>query len=162
MKLGAWTTRTGIAHHPEIIFLVSVNDMNRWIEPSSEKEPGPMIVRFLIEFTRFVRLGKINRGIKTLGRQFPALHHQFPCPLDRFFFEIIPKAPVPEHFKKGVMIVIEPDVFQIVMLSTSANTFLGVRYPRWVPWHFLLSEKNRDELVHPGIGEKQIRRVREK
>jgi hypothetical protein len=39
---------------------------------------------------------------------------------------------------------------------------LRVNDARWFPWRFLLREKNRHELIHAGIREKQIGRVGEK
>ena len=59
------------------------------------------------------------------------------------------------------MIGIEPDVFEIVMFPSSANAFLGVGHARRLPWRLLLSEKDRDELIHARVGEKEIGRVRQ-
>ena len=61
-----------------------------------------------------------------------------------------------------MVIGVEPDIFEIVMFSAGANAFLRVNDARRFPWRFLLREKNRHELVHAGIREKQIRRVRQK
>jgi hypothetical protein len=47
------------------------------------------------------------------------------------------------------------------MFSTGANTFLGVGHARRLPRRFLLAKKNRHELVHAGVGEKEIGRVRQ-
>ena len=47
------------------------------------------------------------------------------------------------------------------MFPAGANAFLRVGHARRLPRRLLLSEKNRHELVHAGIGEKQIRRVRQ-
>ena len=57
------------------------------------------------------------------------------------------------------MIGIEPDVFEIVMFPSGSNAFLGVGHARRIPWRLLLSEKDRDELIHTRICEKQIGRV---
>jgi len=58
-----------------------------------------------------------------------------------------------------VVISVESDIFEIVVLPARADAFLRIGHARRFPWRFLLSKKNRHELVHPGIGEKQIRRV---
>ena len=121
-----------------------------------------MIVCFLIELARFVRSGFVNRRVKPLCGKFPAINDQLPRPLDRFLFEIIAEAPVAEHFEKRVVVRVQPDIFEIVMLSTGANAFLSVGQARWIPRRFLLSQKNRYELVHAGIREQQIRRVGQK
>jgi hypothetical protein len=39
---------------------------------------------------------------------------------------------------------------------------LRVSHARWFPWRFLLRQKNRHELVHTSIREKQIWRVGQK
>ena len=121
-----------------------------------------MVVRFLIELTGFVRPGFVNGRVKSLRRKFPAVHDQFPRPFDRFLFEIIAETPVAEHLEEGVVIGVEADVFEIVVLAAGANAFLGVGHPRRIPGRFLLPEKNRDELVHAGVGEKQVGRVGQK
>ena len=93
-----------------------------------------MIVRFLIELARLARPRLVNRGVDPRRRKFPALDHQLPRPLDRFFLEVIAEAPVAEHLEEGVVIRIEPDIIQIVMLSAGADAFLRVddagRVPR--------------------------------
>ena len=46
------------------------------------------------------------------------------------------------------------------MFPSSANAFLRVGHARRLPRRLLLAEKNGHELIHPGVGEKQIGRVR--
>ena len=161
VQFGTGTAWAGVAHHPEIILLVSVNDVDRGIEIGFAKQACPVIVRFLIELARLVRPGFVNGGVKALRRKTPAPNDQFPRPFDRFFFEIIAEAPVAEHFEKCVVIGVEADVFEIVVFATGANAFLRVGDARRIPRRFLLTEEDRHELVHAGIGEEQIRRVRQ-
>ena len=120
-----------------------------------------MIVRFLIELARSPGRRFVNRGVKPLRGKFPTLDHQFPRPFDRFLLEIIAKAPVPEHLEKRVVIGIESHVIEIVVFAAGANAFLGVgRAAAARPLAaFRLAQKNRHELVHARVGEKQIRRV---
>jgi len=75
MQLRAWPARTGVSHHPEIVGLAPVENVNRWIEIGVLKEPHPMIVRFLIELARFVRPWFVNRRVKTLRRKIPTVHN---------------------------------------------------------------------------------------
>src|SRR5438132_14417116 len=119
-----------------------------------------MIVCFLVEPAWLARPRFVNGGVKTLRRKFPALDHELPCPLDRFLLEIITEAPVTEHLKKGVMIGVESDVFEVVMFPSGTNAFLRVGYARGLPRRLLWAEENGHELIHSGIGEKEIRRVR--
>src|SRR5256885_66994 len=71
------------------------------------------------------------------------------------------KTAVAEHLEKRVVIGVEPDIFEVIVFSAGANAFLCVNHARWFPRRFLLPEKNRHELVHAGIGEEQIRSVRQ-
>jgi hypothetical protein len=48
------------------------------------------------------------------------------------------------------------------MFPARPNAFLGVDHAWWIPDRFLLAEKNRHELIHAGVSEKQIRRGRHK
>ncbi len=161
VQFRARTARAGIAHHPEIVLLVAVDDVNGRIEPRFREEPRPMIVRFLVELARLARPRFVNRRVKTLRRKFPALDHQFPRPVDRFLLEVIAEAPVAEHLEERVVIRIESDVIQIVMLPAGPDALLGVDDAGRIPRRLLLAEKNGDELVHAGIREKQVRRVRQ-
>ena len=86
--------------------------------------------------------------------------HELPRPFDRFLLEIITEAPIAQHLEKSVVISVEPDVFEIVVFPPGANAFLRVDNARRLPGRLLLAEKNGHELIHAGVGEKQIRRVR--
>ena len=48
---------------------------------------------------------------------------------------------------------IQPHFFKIIMLTTDPDTFLAVHYAQ--EFRIRFAEKNRFELVHAGIGEKQ-------
>src|SRR6266496_5996773 len=106
-----------------------------------------MIVRFLVELRGLARTGFVNGGVKTLRRKFPALDHEFPRPFDRFLLEIITEAPIAEHLKKGVMICVESDVFEVVVFPSGTDAFLGIGDARRIPRRFLLPEKNGHKLI---------------
>ena len=59
------------------------------------------------------------------------------------------------------MIGVESDIFEIVVFAAGPNAFLGIGHARRIPRRFLLTKKNWHELVHAGVGEKQVRRVRQ-
>ena len=42
------------------------------------------------------------------------------------------------------------------MFAAGANAFLGVNDARRIPRRFFLAEENGHELIHAGVGEKQI------
>src|ERR1043166_7695382 len=120
-----------------------------------------MIERLLIELAWIADAGFVNGRVKPLRGKFPAIDHELPRPFDRFLFEIIAKAPVAEHFEKSVVISVEPDVFEVVVFPAGANALLRIGDARRLPRRLLLAEKNRDELIHPCIGEKEVRRIRQ-
>ncbi len=162
MELGTWSARAGVAHHPKIVGFPKTKDVDLGVEIRISKQPRPMIVRFLIELARIAGPRFVNRRVKPLRGKFPTLNHQFPRPFDCFLLKIIAKTPVPEHFEKRVVISIESDVVEIVVFAAGANAFLGVGHAGRLPLGLLLSQKNRHELVHARVGEKQIRSVGQK
>src|ERR1700730_15168069 len=99
-------------------------------------------MRFLVELAWLVLSRLVNGRVKPLRWKFPAADHKIPRPFDGFLFEIIAKAPVAEHLEKGVVIGVQPDVFEVVMFAAGANTFLRVGHARRIPWRPLLAEKN--------------------
>jgi hypothetical protein len=60
-----------------------------------------------------------------------------------------------------VVVSVEPDVIEVVMLASGANAFLGIG-GALESCRLLLSEENRHELVHAGVGEKEIGSVGQK
>ena len=169
VNFAARTARARVAHHPEIVLLVAVDDMDLRIEPGGLKMHRPVVPRFLVKLTRVTSARRIDRGIHARRRKLPALDEKFPRPIDRFLFEIVPEAPVTEHLKKRVVVGIQPNVLEVVVFAAGANAFLRVRRagvgscdrPRPAGDIGLgIAEKDGDELVHPRIGKQQIRRVR--
>ena len=96
-----------------------------------------------------------------MRRQTPALDNQFPSPLDRFFFEIIAKRPVAEHFKKRVVIGIVAHIFEIIVLATGADAFLRISGTWRIIGRFFHAEEIRHERIHARVGEEQSRRLRQ-
>ena len=159
MQFAARTTWAGFAHHPEVILLVAVDDMHGRIETGGGENLRPIIIRFLVEFARIAVGRLVHRGVQALFGESPRAGDQFPSPLDRFFFEIITKGPVAEHFEKCVVISIHPHVLEIVVFAAGANTLLRVRgAPRCVG-AVLFTEKDRHKLVHAGVGKQQVRSI---
>jgi hypothetical protein len=58
VELGAWSAGTGVAHHPKIVCLVSVNDVNERIQARAGEKTRPMFMGFHVELGRFVRPGR--------------------------------------------------------------------------------------------------------
>src|SRR5271165_707085 len=139
VNLGTGTARTGVAHHPKIIFPVPKNDMDLRIETGWLECSDPVAVGFFVKIGRIPRPGLVDRGIETFGREMPALNEQFQGPVNRFFFEVIAKAPVAEHLEEGVMIGVKPNVIEVVMFAAGPDAFLGVRSARRLKRWFLLT-----------------------
>ena len=59
-----------------------------------------------------------------------------------------------------MVVGVESDVFQVVVLASGPDAVLGVRGPR--VGSLLVAKEIGNELVHPGIGEEQVRGFREK
>jgi hypothetical protein len=57
------------------------------------------------------------------------------------------------------MVGIHPDILEVVVLTTSSNALLGISSSSRLVGARYLSQENRDELVHPCIGEQQVRRI---
>src|SRR4029077_3513980 len=66
-------TGTGVAHHPEIVSLATVENVNSRIEIGFTKQMSPVLVCFLVELAGFARTGFINGCVKPLRRKFPPL-----------------------------------------------------------------------------------------
>ena len=161
VDFGARTARPGIAHHPEIVFFVAVDDVDFGIQAGGTEFFGPEFPGFLIAAGRITEgsIRLVNGGIHPLRRKFPDVDDEFPSPRDGFLFEIITEGPIPEHFEECVVIGIEADIFQIVMFTAGSDAFLSVGSAPWGVGAFDLSEEDRDKLIHTGIGEQEVRRV---
>ena len=118
MDFATRATRTGITHLPEIIMLISINDV------IFRQELLPIGCSLVITRQTFFRRALKNGSIQIGRIDFQDIYQVFPCPTDGFFLKIIAKTPVSEHFKHGMMVSIMTHFFQIVMFSTYAQTFL--------------------------------------
>ena len=58
-----------------------------------------------------------------------------------------------------MVIGIEADVFEVVVFAAGADAFLGVGGAARFVGAFGLAKKNRDELVHAGVREQEVRRI---
>ena len=128
MDLGARTAWASVAHHPKIVLLVAVDDVDSGIEAFFFEDRGPNVVGFLVKFSGiafgFVR--RVNGGKQTLGRDAPDLGDEFPAPSEGVFFEVIPEGPVAQHLEERVVVGVEADVFKVVVFAARADAFLGV------------------------------------
>ncbi len=163
VDFGARTAGAGVAHHPEIVLLVAIDDVNGGIEAGGTELPGPDLPGFLVPLGRVapggVRL--VDGGVEAFGREFPDVDNEFPGPGDGFLFEVVAERPVPEHFEERVVVGVEADVIEVVVFSAGADALLRVGGAAGGVRAFDLAEEDRDELVHARIGEEEVRRVRQ-
>ena len=110
VELGAGTAGAGLAHHPEVVLHVAIDDLHLGIATGFGEEFGPEIVGLLIELTGVAVPGGVDRGVETLGGEAPALDHQLPCPGDGFPLEVVAKGPVAQHLKEGVVVGVVADI----------------------------------------------------
>ena len=118
MDFGARTARTRIAHLPEIIMFVTIDDM------SFRQELFPIAGSLVVTRKAFGRTSFEHGCIQTVGVQFQHFYQVFPCPTDRFLFEIVTKRPVSQHLKHGVVVRVVSYLFQVVMFATHTKTLL--------------------------------------
>ena len=161
MEFRARTAGTGLAHHPKVVFHVSIYDVYRRIDSLRAKECGPDIPCLLVELARVAGFRCVDRRVEAVGGKAPAFNDQLPCPLDRFGFEIISKRPVSEHLEKGVVIGVVADILEVVVFAAGADALLRVGCAGWIVGGFFDAEEIRHEGIHAGVGEEQSGRLRQ-
>src|SRR6185436_15183380 len=120
MNLAAWTTRSGLAHLPEIIFATKAEDT---IARCTHLMPEVLGVFVRRNF----RVAFVNREPQPRRIECQNIDEQFPGQLDCVFFEIIAERKIPEHLEKRVVPGRFPNLVEIVVLTTGADTLLRRR-----------------------------------
>ncbi len=159
VELGAGAAGTGVAHHPEVVFDVAVDDVDGGVESFGFEFGFPKIVGFLVEVGGVALGGGVDGGVKALGGEAPALDEEFPSPVDGFGLEVVAEGPVAEHFEESVVVGVVSDILEVVVLTASANALLGICGTRGRIGGCLFAEEVGHELVHAGIGEEQSGRL---
>ena len=156
MNLRTGTAGTGLAHHPEVVLAVAVDDMDGRIKTRLFKDHRPEVVGFLIKFRR-VALGRsIDRCVKPVRSETPALREQLPGPVDRLGLEVVAEAPVPQHLEESVVVGVVADILEVVVLAPGADALLRVGGARRIVGRGLGAEEIGNKLVHPRVGEQQV------
>jgi hypothetical protein len=174
MDFGARAAGAGVAHHPEIILLVAVDDVDGGIEAGALEDFRPDVAGLLVEVGgivfRFV--GRIDGGEEAPGGDAPDFREKFPTPFERLALEVVAEGPVAEHLEERVVVGVEADILEVVVLAAGADAFLGVggagvlhgREDAVAPAGDVggaVAEEDGDELIHPGVGEEQAGGFRE-
>ena len=80
----------------------------------------PVVISLLVFRQTFFIIAFKNGYIQPVFIYFVHFGQQFPAPGDGFFFKIIAKTPVAQHFEHGMMIGINSNFFQVVMFARNA------------------------------------------
>ena len=159
VQLGTGAAGAGFTHHPEIILHVPVHDLHVRVQPAGTEQLRPVIPGLLVKLSG-IALALVRRvygGVQPFRREPPPFHHQLPGPPDGFLLEIIPEGPVPQHFKKRMVVGIITHILQVVVLAAGADALLGVRGAGGRPRRSPYPQEIRNKLVHAGISEQQSR-----
>ncbi len=113
-------TRSGVSHLPEVVMLVTIDDM------VSRHVFGPITGSFVIAFQVLFLIAFKHCDIQIIRIHLKDIHQIFPGVIDSTFFEIVTKTPVAEHFEHGVMVSIMTDFFKVIVLAAYSQTFLRV------------------------------------
>jgi len=85
--------------------------------------------------------------------QAPDFRQQLPGPGKRFFFVVIPKRPIPKHFKESVVGIVPTNLVKVVVLSGDAHALLRVN--RAGVGSAVRAQKDVFELHHARVREEQ-------
>ena len=147
VNLGTGTARTCIAHFPEVVMLVSVDDV------IFREELSPVACSFVIAWDSFARASFEYGNIQIFRIKLQYVYQVFVCPADCFFLEVVAEWPVTQHFEHGVMVCVVTYFFQVIMLSAYTQTLLWIGYAS--VFGRMVAEDNIFKLVHPCIGKHQ-------
>ena len=140
-NLGARTTRTGGSHLPKVIRGRDADDPLIWQACDLFPQVCGLFVSVIDSYQQ-----AFFWNAKPLGQKFPSIG-------DRFFFEIVAKAEVAQHLKKGVVARGIADIVEVIMLAPRPHTFL-CRGGTGVIARFKPREQVF-ELHHAGVDEHQ-------
>ena len=141
MYLGAGAARPRVAHFPEIVVFVAVDDMvgGHVLGPIA----GSLVVALQSFFLATLEYGNIQVG----GVQFQHLGQVFPCHVDGTLFEVVAEAPVAEHLEHGVVVSVVSHLFEVVVLAAHTETFLRI-YAGYILARVFRAENDVFPLVH--------------
>ena len=114
----ARTAGTCIAHFPEVVMLVTVDDV------VLRQELFPVGSSFIVAAQAFFGAAFEDGSVEVFGVDFQHVHQVFPGPGDGFLLEVVAERPVAQHLEHGVVIRVVSHFFQVVVLSADAQALL--------------------------------------
>ena len=151
MYLRARTTGTDVAHLPEIVFFIAVDNTFFW------QKLLPHCGSFVVaRETVFFRAFE-NGYVQPVFIEFYNLCQELPSPRYSLFLEVIAKRPVAQHLEHRMVVCVVSDLLEVIMFPTDTQTFLSICHTR--VFYRVVAEYYILKLVHTRIGKHQSRVV---
>ncbi len=116
----AGTAWTRVAHLPEVVVLVAVDDVVG--RQMSGPDGGSLVVAGKPLFRRTLE----HRGVELAGIEVKHIHQEFPCHIYGLGLEVVAERPVAQHLEHRVMISVKTHFFKVVVLAAHAEALLRV------------------------------------
>ena len=118
MNLGTRPARPGRSHFPKVV--LGRKRQNAFGRQVLE----PQLARFIV--TRRLLVAFKVRGIQAVRIKAKLFRQTLESHVNGTRLEVVAKAPIAQHFKKGVMVHVLADIVQVIVLAACANAFLRV------------------------------------
>ena len=147
MYLGAGTTGTCVAHLPEVVVLVAVDDV------VGRHVLCPILRCLVVTGNILFRRALEHRHVEVFRVQLQHVHQILPRHVDGPFLEVVAERPVAQHLEHGVVIGVVTYLLQVVVLTADAQTLLRIGTAA----RFRVAGTQNDifPLVHTCVGEHQ-------
>ena len=144
VNLTARATGTRIAHFPEVVVGIAVEDVI--LRQMGLPELGSLVIAAHSDGIVALK----DSGVQVLGVQFVHIDQQIPSPVDRLVLEVVAKRPIAQHLKHRVMVGVMAHFLQVIVLAAHAEALLRVGGA--APLRFFVAQDNVLELVHTSVG----------
>ena len=119
--LRTWTTRSRVAHLPEVVMLVAIDDMVCW----DVLEPKRRSLIVALEILALVTLE--DRDIEVSRIELQDIDEIFPCHINGTLLKIVTERPVAQHLKHRMVVRVVSHLLKVVVLAADAETLLSIR-----------------------------------
>ena len=143
--LTAWAAWTCVAHFPEVVVLIAVDDV------VFRHVSLPVAGGFVVATKTLALCALKHCGIQVLGVYLHYINKKFPGIIYCALLKIVAKRPVAEHLKHCVVVGVVSHLLKVVVLAAHTQTFL--RVGATAPFGLLVAQDYVFELVHARIGE---------
>ena len=112
------TAGTGVAHLPEVVVLVTINNM------VLADVLAPVACRLVVAGKSFAVVALEYCYVQVLRVEFQYIYKVFPSHIYGAFLEVVAERPVAEHLEHGMVIGVVTYFLQVVVLAADAQTLL--------------------------------------